>query len=94
MILCYWTHNNKLTTQLYDNDNFLIHGCSEKISSILPSFKSGDRWIVDIGEKKLTMVSVWVNPDDGVIKVTPFGSTRRKPFSIVLRWLIKLEHIQ
>lgn len=91
MKLAYFTNRNKLTAQLYTNEGHFIHGYSEKISPILPAFKSGDRWIVDIGEGMITMVGVWINPDDGVIKVTPFGSMRRQSFSIVKRWLIKLE---
>lgn len=65
------------------------------LSPDLPAFKSDDMWLAEIHTSTDTLrvepVRIWINPETGEIKVTLLGVPRRQPFSIVNRWLIKLE---
>lgn len=60
-----------------------------------PEFRSGDTWLAEVeldGEKPVVKpVSIWIDPSSGAIKVTPLGHIRRKPFTIVNKWLVRLD---
>ncbi len=64
-----------------------------------PCFKSGDIWIAEIHAEQqeptdpateVTVVKVWINPEDGTIMVTQLGHVSRSTFALVAKWLVRL----
>lgn len=83
--------------KLHDYDGKVRLAVGTPIPEALPAFKSGDLWIVEAWDDSevdtvyTTVASVWINPETGEIKVTLMGQIKRKPFSVVNKWIMQLD---